>query len=828
MPNGPTIKDNVDGTICVAYEPKLEGLHEVMLSHKGDQVDGSPFSCSVDKVNGSFVTVFGSGLVGGLSGQEENFTVVAKSGTAKDITIAIDGPSKVDVVRKENSDGSVQFKYMPMTPGAYNINIKYKGQNIKGSPFVCKVSGEGRKRTTLSLGNSAEYSLKVLEADIVDMVGTMQTSDGTIEPIILRKSEDGELAIASFTPKVKGNYVVNVMRNEKHIKNSPFKIAVGDKEVGHAGGCKVSGATSEAMANFSNVLDIDTSGCGYGGLSVTLEGPHRSDVSTAKVEDRKYKIHYSPHEPGIYILNVRFADDHCPGSPFLLNVGGNPSGRVRETVTKEMGQAEPVPPGGPTKFILRIPGTNPFDMEASITNPEGVSELCEVMDLDDFHYDIKITPQVSGLHILSIKHKNMHISGSPFQYSVGQLNQGGPYKCQAGGPGLEKGEVGLENVFNIYTREAGPGQIQVALEGPSKARINLEERPNGFLGACYQVDNPGMYGVHLKFNDTHIPGSPFMVNVAPDSGVARQVTVHSLRDKGLQIDKPCSFSANLNGVKGDLHTTLRSPSGEHKDCFCQELDRGVYAIRFIPKENGVHYLDVKLNDAHIPDSPFAVMVGSSASDPAMVIANGDGLEHGKCGMKNKFMVKTAGSGSGLLAVLIDGPSKTSISCKELDEGYEFSYTPFCPGNYLITIKYGNIPIAGSPYQSKVTGNGRKPSPIVEQSSMAVETVEKKSGGSKARRLIGDASKVTVSGPGIKKCFTNRLMNVSVNVKDAGQALLTAGMLAPSGNPETELSITKKTAISYDVKYKVQEMGEHVLHIRWGEEEIPGSPFHVST
>lgn len=67
------------------------------------------------------------------------------------------------------------------------------------------------------------------------------------------------------------------------------------------------------------------------------------------------------------------------------------------------------------------------------------------------------------------------------------------------------------------------------------------------------------------------------------------------------------------------------------------------------------------------------------------------------------MVKTAGAGTGLLVVFIDGPSKSAISCKELDEGYEFVYTPFCPGNYLITIKYGNIPIAGSPYQAVITG-----------------------------------------------------------------------------------------------------------------------------
>ena len=41
---------------------------------------GSPFQCLVDSVDGGYISVFGPGLVGGLSGQTESFTVVAKSG----------------------------------------------------------------------------------------------------------------------------------------------------------------------------------------------------------------------------------------------------------------------------------------------------------------------------------------------------------------------------------------------------------------------------------------------------------------------------------------------------------------------------------------------------------------------------------------------------------------------------------------------------------------------------------------------------------------------------------------------------------------------------
>lgn len=822
----PEIIDNRDGSINVSYSPKVQGRHEVQMCYEGSAVDGSPFQCLVDSVDGGFVSVYGAGLVGGMSGESESFTVVTKAGTQKDVQVSIDGPARTDVTRNDSGDHST-FTYLPMTPGAYNISISYKGKNIKGSPFSAKVSGEGRKRSQMSIANCSDYTLNIVETDIVDLTGSLKKPSGAIEPCILKKmGEAGQLGIASFAPKEKGTYSLSIYRDEKQIKGSPFSIKVGDGEMAHAAKVQIIGKTSEAQANTHNEFLIDTTGAGYGGVSVVLEGPHRSELEYEEVEPRKYKVIYSPHEPGIYILNVRFADEHVTGSPFLLNVAGEPSGRKRETVTREMEQAEAVQPNQKCEFLLKIPGTNPFDMEASITDPDGATELCEVMDEDDFHYRINFTPKFTGIHIISIKHKGVHISGSPFMYTIGQLKIGGSHKVQVGGPGLEKGEANTFNHFNIYSREAGAGTLSVGIEGPGTAKIKMEERPHGFLGVSYNVDKAGMYGIHIKFNDEHIPDSPFRVNVSPDGGSARQVTVHALKDRGLSVDKPATFTVSFNGASGNLHSYLRTPSGGHEDCFIQEMDTGLYAIRFVPKENGVHYIDVKLNDAHVPDSPFAVMVGSVAADPAMVHAYGDGLENGKCNAKSVFTVRTAGSGSGFLACFIDGPSKVALSCKEVDEGYEFSYTPFAPGKYLITVKYGNIAIAGSPYQSVVTGTGRKPSPILEQSSMVVETVEKKPGAKVSKKFRGDASKVVARGPGVKKAFLNRLQNLTLETKDAGNAILFVGMIGPTGLPESELTVKRASNTSYTVSYNCKEPGEHTLSIKWGDEDIPGSPFSL--
>jgi len=41
--------------------------------------------------------------------------------------------------------------------------------------------------------------------------------------------------------------------------------------------------------------------------------------------------------------------------------------------------------------------------------------------------------------------------------------------------------------------------------------------------------------------------------------------------------------------------------------------------------------------------------------------------------------------------------------REVDEGYEFSYTPLSPGDYLITIKYAGTHVPGSPFNAHIEG-----------------------------------------------------------------------------------------------------------------------------
>ena len=45
--------------------------------------------------------------------------------------------------------------------------------------------------------------------------------------------------------------------------------------------------------------------------------------------------------------------------------------------------------------------------------------------------------------------------------------------------------------FNIYTREAGAGGLSIAVEGPSKAEIDFQDRKDGSCEVAYTCTEPG-------------------------------------------------------------------------------------------------------------------------------------------------------------------------------------------------------------------------------------------------------------------------------------------------------------------------------------------------
>uniref|UniRef100_A0A8K9UNL9 Calponin-homology (CH) domain-containing protein n=1 Tax=Oncorhynchus mykiss TaxID=8022 RepID=A0A8K9UNL9_ONCMY len=838
MPSGktakPDITDNKDGTVTVKYAPTEVGLHEMDIKYDGIHIPGSPLQFYVDYVNSGNVSAYGPGLIHGTVNKPAMFTVNTKDageGRTHTSTCTHGKPLMciIYIFCVDNQDGTCSVSYLPVLPGQYSILVKYNDKHIPGSPFSACITGDDSMRMShLKVGSAADIPLDIGELDLSQLTASLTTPSGQEEPCHLKMLRNGHVGI-SFVPMEIGEHLVNIKKNRHHIPSSPITVMISQSVIGDASRVRVTGqGLSEAKTFEPAEFIIDTRKAGYGCLSLSIEGPSKVDINTEDQEDGTCKVTYCPTEPGNYIINIKFTDQHVPGSAFTVKVTGE--GRMKESITRKKRAASVVNIGSQCDLSLKIPEISIADMMAQVTSPSGQVQEADIMEGENNTYCIRFVPTETGVHTVCVKYAGVHVPGSPFQFTVGPFGEGGAHKVRAGGPGLERAEAGVPAEFSIWTREAGAGGLSIMVEGPSKAEITFEDRKDGSSGVSYMVQESGNYEVSVRFNEEHIPDSPFVVPVASPSDDARRLTVAGLQESGLKVNHPASFAVSLNGAKGQIDAKVHSPSGALEGCCVTELDQDKYAVMFIPRENGLYLIDVKFNGSHIPDSPFKIRVGETgqAGDPGMVTAYGAGLEGGTTGIACEFVVNTSTAGPGALAVTIDGPSKGKVDCVECPEGYKVTYTPMAPGNYFISIRYGGpYHIVGSPFKAKITGSKRVSSHSNhETSSVMVDAMTRHvSYSHQGAPSQSDASCVTAKGLGLSKGFIDQKNNFSVDCSKAGRNMLLVGVDGPRV-PCEEVLVKHLGNRVYNVSYQLKEKGEYNLVVKWGEQHIPGSPYHI--
>uniref|UniRef100_A0A8C1UH33 Filamin B n=1 Tax=Cyprinus carpio TaxID=7962 RepID=A0A8C1UH33_CYPCA len=806
MPSGktaqPEIIDNKDGTVTVRYAPTEAGLHEMHIKFNGTHIPESPLQFYVNSANSPNVTAYGPGLVYGTANKTAVFTVYTEDASDGGLDLAIEGPSKAEINCSDNKDGTCTVSYLPTLPGDYNILVRYNDKHIAGSPFTARITEDNKKSSQVKVGSAMDFSLDIHETDLSLLTASIKSPSGQDEPCLLKRQPNNHIGIC-FLPREVGKHLVSIKKNGQDVANSPITIMVVQSEIGDASRVKVFGQGLVEGRTFETAdFVVDTREAGYGGLALSIEGPSKVDIQTEDMEDGTCGVSYCPTEPGTYIVSIRFAEEHVPGSPFSVKVTGE--GRIRESITRRQKAASVSSVGSVCDLNLKIPGmklthraeVRPAesrcsvssvsfcsvfspgidlqDVSAQVTSPSGATEAAEMVAVGDHTYCVRFVPHEMGVHMVSVKYRGQHVPGSPFRFTVGPLGEGGARQVRAGGPGLEKADTGV----------------------------------------------PGM---------NHIPDSPYLVPVSAPVDDARRLTVTSLQESGLKVNQPASFAVRLNGAKGHMDAKVHSPSGALEECVVSELEQDKYAIRFIPRENGIHVIDVKFNGTHIPGSPFQVRVGEpgQSGDAGLVTAYGPGLERGSTGNQAEFTINNTKAGPGSLAVTIEGPSKVKMECQECPEGFKVHYTPMAPGNYIITIKYGGPNhISGSPFKARVTGERAG---LIGMSTLMVDPVSRASSVSSysaSPRAASDASKVLSRGPGLSKAFVGQKASFSVDCSKAGKNMLLVGVQGPL-TPCEEILVKHMGNMQYNVSYVLKERGNYILAVKWGDEHIPGSPFQVT-
>ncbi|CAB3406891.1 unnamed protein product [Caenorhabditis bovis] len=823
------IIDNHDGTILVKYVPKVLGAHELSILQNGAQLQGTPIKFFVDGYGDGYATVYGAGLQNAIVGEPAAFTVCAKGSQAKELAVSIEGPASSNIKIHDNKDGTCSVAWVPPVPGEYNVHVKLGGKEVRDSPFKVLVMGEGQKRSHLSVGSTSEVALPLTEGELKGISASIKSPGGIEEPCFVRLLDGGRLGV-SFTPREAGEHLITVKRDGKLVPKAPFKIKVDRSQVGDASKVEVSGpGKAKAVTLQENELLVDTTKAGYGGLSVSVQGPSKAELKCREVKTGLVKVLYTPTEPGVYAIAIKFADHHVKDSPLTVQCTGKSAGRVVQTIERRAEQQTLALPNQESLLYFKLPNTSPMDINARLMDPKGHTEDIEMRDIGQQFYQLKFLPKMEGVHTISIMYKDAHVNGSPFQFTVGSFSESGAHKVRAAGQGVVRGETGNFNSFNLYHREAGPGKLTVTVEGPSKAALEFKDHKDGNCHVDYKVATPGEYIIAVKFNDQHIPDSPFKVFIAPAIGEVRKLELAQFHDQGIPAGKAFTFTVLTHRAKGHLEAKVIAPNNEVETIDIVPIEDGEsYAMRFVPKETGNHYIHVTLDGAPMRDSPFRLRVGGKdLCDPTAITASGEGLAKGLTGQKCEFIVNTANAGAGILNVQMEGPSKVTLDAYELEKGYKVRYTPLAPGDYFASIKYNGIHVPGSPFKIPVEGKALGGNGYNETSTVKIDAVAKTSKGTVATvpEYTGDASKVTAKGAGLNKFFPGRPAAFQIDTGLAGTNLLMVGVVTSKG-PCEEVMVRHQGQGHYVCSYRIPERVKGFIFIKYGDKEIPGSPFAI--
>lgn len=100
--------------------------------------------------------------------------------------------------------------------------------------------------------------------------------------------------------------------------------------------------------------------------------------------------------------------------------------------------------------------------------------------------------------------EDLPIKNSPFQIEV--VPGCDPSRVLVFGEGLKGGFTNQQNNFIIDLDGAGQGNLGLAIEGPSDAKINCVDNLDGTCTVEYSSTVPGTYDIYIKFNDIDVKG----------------------------------------------------------------------------------------------------------------------------------------------------------------------------------------------------------------------------------------------------------------------------------------------------------------------------------
>ena len=746
------------GKPVVTFTPKEPGKHLIHVRKYGRDIENSPFTVMVGESEDEIRPT-----VSKPCDKPIDLPGVKTPEDLKKLKATLKRPSSdkeepVDLSIGE--DGSPIVKFTPRETGKHLLHVRdLRNREIPGSPFPIMV-GDEDVMSQPKVGQPCDVLLDLPEFDIENLEATLKRPHSNREEPIPLRLENGK-PVVSFTPREPGKHLIHVRKFGHDIENSPFTVMVGEGE-------------DEIRPTVNRPCDaaLDLPGVkspeDLKKLKASIKSPSSDKEEPAHLHMNKKgqpEVTFTPRETGMHMLHVRDNRGDIGGSPFPIMVGEED---VKSKPTSNQ----------PCDVPLDIPGViSPRDLKtlkATLIRPNSNRE--EPVDLrlsDDGSPIVSFTPNEPGKHLIHVRKHGRDVENSPFTVMVQTPRLGDVYSvghtCDVAidAPGINLPED-LQRMTATLRR---PGSNK---EEPVKLKIN----PDNTLGVSFIPRQPGEYFLTVKKSGKQIPGSPFSILVEAEEPIEAV---------GCPVDYCFDIpEIDLNKDFDKLEATIKRPSSDKEEpIFLKHNSDDTLSCSFVPKEVGIHQINIRKFGRHVKGSPFAVKVTTPEAVSQVDRPYGMGLDIPGINLPDDFeylsatLKRPSSPKEEELRLLLNGDNTLGVA-----------FTPREVGEHLIHVRKNGTDVKGSPFSVMVVGKEK------------VEEVHP----------VGRTCDVGLNIPGVNL------------PEDFGK--LTASLMRPSSKKEEPLKLELNPDNTLGLSFVPREQGEHKISVKKNRDDVPGSPFSI--
>ena len=848
-PEGPiecSCDDSKNGMFNCAYIPTVPGNYTVAVNYGGNPAAKSPYKVNiVPGADAGACWAYGPGVEGPdlrVGSPAEFWVETAGAGEGKlGITVrGTKGPiSAEDLVVTAETPDKYHVQYTPQQVGPHTVEVTFSGLHIPQSPFkvrigadkpnasMCHAEGPGIEPSGVEIKKETWFNVITKGAGQGELNVHIKGPHGTVDS----SSSEQEKGVQQFTytPSHAGEHVITVKYGGEQIPGSRFKVQVEpptdpSKVSAYGPGLAPQGVRVKEPAKFT----VKTKGAGHGNVDVKITGPLSELPFQLDTAPYTYNYTYLAEEPGEYKVDISFADEPIPQSPYCVAI--TDASKVKMSGPGMNGESLPVEV--PLVYQIDARGAGPGELKCTVQDTgslRGSSDATdgletEITDNGDGTFEIQYTPTDAGL-----KKMNVTFGEAPVPNTPVRLNLFDASRVKAYGPGLEGGLKSDELThFTVDMRQAGEAELQVNISGPVTIPAQIKDQANGMVHCEFTPTEVGEYQVGIQYGGLHIPDSPYTVQVCPSTDVSKVKAYGPGLETGLTTDMWAEFFVDYKDAgDGEPAVEVHGPGGGEK-LEEEQAGPGLKKYRYFidPDEAGEYTVKVDFADQEIPGSPFKVMANWK-TDPSRVKAFGPGLEGGISGDWTEFSIDMSQAGEGALGLQIEGPCEAEIEVNDNKNGTAtVRYNPVEPGVYNISILFANSPIPGSTFTpvfdpptdaAKVKAYG----PGLEKDGVKVGdpgdfTIDTREAG------IG-AVDVVIDGP----YWRGRSPTpVSPGISPA-PGVTRSGSLKRPKSAAAKPQITSNNDHSYAVQYNPRKVGKYNINVFFADDTIPASPYEVN-